>query len=321
MITRKAAPALAAGCTIVIKPAEQSPLTALLLARLWEQAGGPAGTLQVLPTSDPVALSAIFLQDERIRKLTFTGSTRVGQLLAAQATQTLKRVSLELGGHAPFIVFEDADLEAAVRETLACKFRNAGQTCVSTNRIYVQEGLAAAFLERFSQAAQQLIQGHPLDEATDIGPLVDVQGLQKVQEHVADALAKGARLIMGGQAREGLYFAPTILANVRPGMQILAEETFGPVAPVLTFRDETEAIQCANDTPYGLAAYLWTRDLGRAFRVAEALEYGIIGVNDGLPSTPQAPFGGFKHSGIGREGGKWGLEEYLEVKFISLALP
>ena len=320
MITRKAAPALAAGCTIVIKPAEQTPLTALALARLWEEAGGPPGTLQVLPAQDPVPLSEVFLRDERIRKLTFTGSTAVGQQLFGQAVPTLKRVSLELGGHAPFLIFEDADLSKAVQEVVACKFRNAGQTCVCTNRVYVQERLKEAFLEQLTQAVQRLRVGDPLQEETQIGPLVDEQGLRKVQAHVANAQEKGAILVTGGHVLQGLYFEPTVLSEVRPGMRLLEEETFGPVAPVLTFRDEAEAVRLANATPYGLAAYLWTRDLGRAFRVAEELEYGIVGVNDGLPSTPQAPFAGIKHSGIGREGGKWGLDEYLEVKYLSLAL-
>jgi succinate-semialdehyde dehydrogenase/glutarate-semialdehyde dehydrogenase len=320
MITRKAAPAIAAGCSVVLKPAEQSPLTAMRLSELWRMADGPADVFQVLTTSDPAAFSEVFLSDSRIRKLSFTGSTDVGTLLYAKAASTMKRLSLELGGHAPFLVFEDADLDAAVTEICAAKFRNAGQTCVCVNRIYVQERVIEDFTARLSQAVRALKVGNPLEESTQIGPLVDANGLAKVREHVEDALAKGARIVTGGDAREGLYYTPTVLADVQPGMRILEEETFGPVAPIMRFSTDAEAIELANDVPYGLAAYLWTRDLSRAFRVAEMLEYGIIGLNDGLPSAAQAPFGGMKYSGIGREGGKWGLEEYLEVKYISAAL-
>lgn len=320
MITRKAAPALAAGCSIVLKPAEQSPLTAMHLAELWVASGGPPDVFQVLPTSNPGAVSEVFFDDPAIRKLSFTGSTEVGVRLAAQAAKTMKRVSLELGGHAPFLVFADADIESAVREVLASKFRNAGQTCVCANRIYVHDAVHDAFVERFAAAVAALRVGDPLDEATQIGPLVDAQGLDKVRAHVDDALERGATAVVGGSAGEGLVFCPTVLTGVAPGMRILEEETFGPVAPIIRFEADEEAVRQANDTPYGLAAYLWTRDLSRAFRVAEALDYGIVGVNDGLPSAAQAPFGGVKMSGVGREGGKWGIEEYLNLKFISIAL-
>jgi succinate-semialdehyde dehydrogenase/glutarate-semialdehyde dehydrogenase len=320
MVTRKAAPALAAGCSFILKPAEQTPLSALYLADLWEQAGGPAGTLQVLPCEDPVPLTETLMQDARIRKLTFTGSTEVGRILYKQSAETIKKLSLELGGHAPYLVFDDCDLEQAVREVIACKYRNAGQTCVCTNRIYVQDRVADAFVAAYSEASQALKVGDPLDEATDIGPLVSQDGLDKVKRHVQDALAKGAKLLTGGQALDGLYYAPTVLTQVSRDMELMQEETFGPVAPIATFDSDDAAVERANDTPYGLAAYLYTNDLSRAFYVSEALEYGIIGVNDGVPSAPHAPFGGFKQSGIGREGGHWGLNEYLEVKYISLGL-
>ena len=321
MVTRKAAPALAAGCTFILKPAEQSPLTALRLAALWEDAGGPAGSLQVLPCEHPQDLSAVFFEDPRIRKITFTGSTEVGRILYKQSAETIKKISLELGGHAPYLVFADADVDKAVKEVIACKFRNAGQTCVCTNRIYVQEGILEAFTSAYTSAVKALRVGDPLKDDTDIGPLVDRQGLDKVKAHVQDAVAKGAKLTTGGNALDGLYFEPTVLTHVTDDMRLMQEETFGPVAPITSFVTDEEAIRRANDTPFGLAAYLYTNDLSRAFKVSEALEYGIVGVNDGVPSAPYAPFGGVKQSGLGREGGPWGIEEYLEVKYISFGLP
>lgn len=318
MATRKAAPALAAGCTVILKPAEQSPLTALLLAKYWEEAGGPPGTLQVLPAQDPVQVSTVMFDDARIRKLTFTGSTEVGKLLAKQSVRTMKRVSLELGGHAPFVIFEDADVDAAVKEVMASKFRNAGQTCVCANRIYVHESIVDAFAAKLTDATKRLVVGDPRNSQTEIGPLVDQQGLNKVVEHVQDALSKGARVLCGGEAGKGTFFQPTVITGVTPEMRIMKEETFGPVAPITTFKTEAEAIRLANDTPYGLAAYIWTKDLSRSHRVSEALEYGIVGINDGAPSSAAAPFGGVKDSGVGREGGPWGLVEYLDIKYVSV---
>lgn len=320
MVTRKAAPALAAGCTFVLKPAEQSPLSALLVADLWREAGGPEGTLQVLPTKDPIPTSVELMADPRIRKITFTGSTEVGRILYRQAADTIKRISLELGGHAPLIVFDDADLDVAVKQAIASKYRNGGQTCLCTNRIYVQRGVLTEFTRRFAQASSQLRIGDPLMDDTDIGPLVDDSGLAKVEAHLADAVSRGARVVVGGARQGGLFFQPTVLVGVTPEMLMMSEETFGPVAPIVAFDNEDEAVQLANATPFGLAAYVFTNDISRAFQVTEALEYGIVGLNDGVPSTPQAPFGGVKQSGIGREGGHWGIEEYLETKFVSLGL-
>lgn len=320
MITRKAAPALAAGCTMIVKPAEQSPLTALRVAELWLEAGGPPGTLQVLPCADPVPVAKVLIDDDRIRKLSFTGSTAVGMRLYGQTSQTMKRLSLELGGHAPFLVFGDADVARAARDVAASKFRNAGQTCVCTNRVYVHDSVYDRFLAEFTPLVGALKTGDPLDETTQVGPLVDRDVFTKVVEHVDDATARGARVVVGGHAGTGTIYQPTVLCDVTASMRILGEETFGPVAPVIRFRDEAEAIRLANDTPVGLAAYLWTRDLSRAFRVTEALQYGIVGVNDGVPSTAQAPFGGVKHSGLGREGGKWGIEEYLDLKYVSMVI-
>jgi succinate-semialdehyde dehydrogenase/glutarate-semialdehyde dehydrogenase len=321
MITRKAAPALAAGCTVIVKPAEQTPLSALKLAELWQQAGGPPGTLQVLPALDPVPISDALFEDPRIRKVTFTGSTEVGKILYRKSADTVKKISLELGGHAPYLVFADADIDLAVREVIACKFRNAGQTCVCVNRLYVQAPILEEFTERYVAAVRELRMGDPLQDATDVGPLVNRQGLEKVIEHVEDAVAKGARVALGGSAGEGLFFEPTVLTNVTGEMRLMHEETFGPVAPILSFDTEDEGVSLANDTPFGLAGYFYTNDLSRAFRVSEALEYGIVGVNDGLPAVPHTPFGGVKQSGLGREGGPWGIEEYLEVKYVSMALP
>ena len=320
MITRKAAPALAAGCTMVIKPAEQSPLTALHLGKLWEEAGGPPGTLQILPCRDPIPVSRVLMDDARIRKISFTGSTEVGMLLYAQAARTMKRMSLELGGHAPFIVFGDADVHAAVREVVASKFRNAGQTCVCANRVYVHGSIVDEFTFLLATATEALRVGDPLDPATQVGPLVDDAAVAKVESHVADALVRGAGIVTGGTRLNGRFFSPTVLTGVAPGMRILEEETFGPVAPILSFADDDAVVRAANDTSAGLAAYIWTRDLSRAFRVSEALDYGIVGVNDGVPSTPQAPFGGVKFSGLGREGGHQGIAEYLDVQYVSLGL-
>lgn len=320
MATRKVAPALAAGCTFILKPAEQSPLTAILMAELWLEAGGPAGTFQVLPCLDPVPLTQVMMESEEVRKVTFTGSTEVGRILTRQSAATLKRVSMELGGHAPYLIFDDADLDQAVKDVIACKFRNAGQTCVCTNRIYVQEGVLEAFSHKLTQAVSQLVVGDPLEAATQVGPLVDANGLAKVVQHVSDAQAKGAQVLTGGSAGQGLFYLPTVLLGVNDQMQIMHEETFGPVAPILSFKTEEEAVKAANSSPYGLAAYLWTQNLSRAMRVAERLEFGIIGLNDAVPSTAQAPFGGVKQSGMGREGGHWGLEEYLSVKYISMGI-
>ncbi len=320
MLTRKAAPALAAGCPMIVKPAKQTPFTALRLAELWLEAGGPPGTLQVLTSFKPASVTDVMMADPRIRKLSFTGSTEVGKMLYRQAADTVKRLSLELGGHAPYLVFDDADLDRAVAQVVACKFRNAGQTCVCTNRVYVQDGIFEAFVERFAAAVEALEVGDPLDDGTDIGPLVDGAGLAKVMEHVDEAVAKGATVVTGGRASGGLFYPPTVLTDVTNDMAIMHEETFGPVAPLVRFGTEAEAIEQANDTPYGLAAYLYTRDLARAIRVSEALEYGLVGVNDGVPAAPYAPFGGVKESGIGREGGPWGIEEYLEVKYVSFKL-
>ena len=321
MVTRKVAPALAAGCTVVLKPAEQSPLTAIRLVELWAHAGGPADVFQVLTTSDPVAVSDVFFADARVRKLTFTGSTEVGIKLYEKAARTVKRVSLELGGHAPFIICDDADVPVAVQQVMASKFRNAGQTCVCANRIYVHDNVQSAFVDRMAEGVRQLRVGDPMSDQTQVGPLVDMQGVEKVASHVEDALRKGAQAVVGGTRRDGLFFDPTLLVGVKSGMRILEEETFGPVAPIVGFTNEADIIRAANATPYGLAAYVWTKDLGRAFRIAEQLEYGIVGVNDGLPAVAHAPFGGVKFSGIGREGGPWGMDEYLDVKYVSIALP
>ena len=319
MITRKAGAALAAGCPLVVKPAEQTPFSALALAVLAEEAGVPAGVFSVL-TGDAPAIGGEMTSNDLVRKVSFTGSTEVGRLLMRQCAPSIKKLSLELGGNAPFIVFDDADLDAAVEGAIASKYRNAGQTCVCTNRIYVHRSISARLVEALASRISALRVGDPLDADTQIGPLVDEQGLNKVREHVEDAVRQGARVVVGGQPLGGLFFQPTLLCDVAPGMRILEEETFGPVAPILEFDSVDEVVAAANDTPYGLAAYLWTRDLDTAHRVSERLDYGIVGINDGAPSTPQAPFGGMKMSGLGREGGVWGIQEYLDTKFVSVGL-
>ena len=320
MITRKVAPALAAGCTMVLKPAEQTPLSALALARLGEEAGVPPGVFSVVTgdAEDAPAIGGELTSNPIVRKLSFTGSTEVGKLLMRQCADTVKKVSLELGGNAPFIVFDDADLEAAVEGAIVCKFRNSGQTCVCANRILVQDTVYDAFLERFTAAVAKLRVGNGLDDGVELGPLIDAQAIEKVERHVADARAGGAELVAGGSSPGGTFYAPTVLSGVRQGMAMTIEETFGPVAGLQRFQTEAEAIVLANDTPYGLAAYFYSRDLARVWRVSEALEYGILGVNTGIISTEAAPFGGMKESGIGREGSKYGLDDWLELKYLCL---
>jgi succinate-semialdehyde dehydrogenase/glutarate-semialdehyde dehydrogenase len=325
MITRKLGPALAAGCVMVVKPAEQTPLSALALGRLALRAGIPRGVFSVVPTNRPEEVGLELTQNPLVRKISFTGSTEVGRILMRQAAENIVRISLELGGHAPTIVFDDADLDVAVQGAMASKFRNAGQTCVCANRIYVQEGIYDRFVARMGEAVGALRVGSGREDGVHVGPLIDDAAVEKVEAHVADAREKGAKVVVGGRrvGRPGLsdrFFAPTLLEGVRPEMLVMKEETFGPIAPVARFRTEEEVIGMANDTSYGLAAYFFTRDASRLMRVAEALEYGIVGANDGLPSAVQAPFGGFKQSGIGREGGKYVMNEYLEIKYVSWAL-
>ena len=320
MIARKLAPALAAGCAIVAKPAAETPLSALALAVLAERAGLPAGVLSILPSSDAVGLGLEFCENPKVAKISFTGSTNVGRILMRQGAAQIKKLSLELGGNAPFIVFDDADLETAVQGCIASKFRNAGQTCVCTNRIYAQSGIHDAFVARLAEAVAALRVG-PGDEAgSEIGPLITPAALAKVEAHIADARAKGARLLTGGTRIKGTFFRPTVLAGMTPDMTVAREETFGPLAPVFRFQTEAEVIDAANDTEFGLASYVYTRDMGRVWRVMEGLEYGMVGINTGLISTEVAPFGGVKQSGIGREGSRHGIEDYLELKYACLSV-
>lgn len=323
MITRKVAPALAAGCTVVVKPAEDTPLSALALAVLAEEAGMPAGVFNVVTTQNPKAVGEELTRNPRVRKLSFTGSTQIGKILMAQCADTVKKVSLELGGNAPFIVFDDADLEDAVAGAVASKYRNAGQTCVCANRIFVQAGIYDAFIEKFRVAVKNQKIGSGMEEDVDIGPLINGAAMEKVERLVANAIENGATLLTGGRRVENTpanLYEPTVLGNVDPSMDIHREEIFGPVAPVFKFASEEEAIQLANNTEYGLAAYFYGRDYARIWRVAEALEYGMVGINTGMLSTPVAPFGGVKESGFGREGSKYGMEEYLEIKYLCWGL-
>ncbi len=321
MITRKVAPALAAGCTIVVKPANETPFSALALAELAKRAGVPDGVLSIV-TGDAVAIGAQLTRHPLVRKLSFTGSTPVGRLLMGQCAPTIKKVSLELGGNAPFIVFDDADIDAAVEGALVAKYRNAGQTCVCVNRFYVHDAVYDTFAERFAARVRDLRVGHGLEGATQIGPLITGKALDKVQSLIADAVEKGADILVGGEGHElgGNFLQPTVLTGVAPGMQLLDEEIFGPVAPLVRFSSDEEVVRLANDTLYGLAAYFYSRDIGRVWKIAEQLEYGMVGINTGLISNEVAPFGGVKQSGLGREGSKYGIEDYLEMKYLCLAV-
>jgi succinate-semialdehyde dehydrogenase/glutarate-semialdehyde dehydrogenase len=322
MITRKAAPALAAGCTFVCKPAIQTPYSALAMAELSARAGVPAGVFNIVTGAGAGGIGGEMTSNPTVRKLTFTGSTAVGKKLMAQCSSTLKKMSLELGGNAPFIVFEDADLDAAVQGALASKYRNTGQTCVCANRLLVQSSVYDAFTRKLVDAVAKLRVGDGLKGATEQGPLIDEKALAKVEEHIGDAVAKGAQIAYGGQrhALGGTFFQPTVLTNVAANMLIAREETFGPVAPLFRFETEADAVRMANDTEFGLAAYFYTRDLARSWRVGEALEYGIVGLNTGLISTEVAPFGGIKESGIGREGSKYGILDFTELKYLCVGL-
>jgi succinate-semialdehyde dehydrogenase/glutarate-semialdehyde dehydrogenase len=317
MITRKAGPALAAGCTMVIKPASQTPFSALAMVALAEQAGIPKGVLSVV-TGSAGEVGGEITSNPLVRKLSFTGSTEIGQQLMAECAKDIKKVSLELGGNAPFIVFEDADLDAAVDGALASKYRNAGQTCVCANRLYIQDGVYDTFVEKLKVAVAKLTIGNGLDDGVTTGPLIDEKAISKIEEHIADAVSLGAKVVAGGSSLGGNFFQPTILVDVPKDAKVAREETFGPLAPLFRFTDEADVIAQANDTEFGLAAYFYARDLGRVFRVGEALEYGIVGINTGIISNEVAPFGGIKASGIGREGSKYGIEDYLEIKYLCL---
>ena len=319
MITRKCAPALAVGCPVVIKPAKMTPYSALALAELAERAGMPKGVFNVVIGKSASAIGTELATNPIVRKIGFTGSTPIGKQLMAQAAGTVKKISLELGGNAPMIIFDDADIEAAVQGTIASKFRNAGQTCVCANRIFVQDGIYDRFTEALSAAVAAMKQGGGFEEGVVLGPLIEGAAVDKVEEHIQDAVAKGAKVAYGGQRMTDLganFYKPTVLTGTTPDMKIFREETFGPVAPLFRFHDEAEVIRLANDTEYGLASYFYARDLGRVWRVAEALEYGMVGVNEGVISTEVAPFGGMKESGLGREGSKYGADEFVEIKYI-----
>jgi succinate-semialdehyde dehydrogenase/glutarate-semialdehyde dehydrogenase len=319
MITRKAGPALAAGCTIVIKPASMTPYSALALAELAEQAGIPKGVVNIV-TGSAGAIGGELTSNPVVKKITFTGSTEVGKILMAQSANTVKKVSMELGGNAPFIVFDDADLDAAVIGAMASKYRNSGQTCVCVNRLLVQDGVYDAFAEKLAVAVSKLKVADGLTEGAQQGPLIDMAAVEKVEEHIADALAKGARIVAGGKrhALGGTYFEPTIIADVTPDMRVAREETFGPLAPLFRFHTEAQAIRMANDTEFGLASYFYSRDIGRVWRVGEALEYGMVGINEGIISNEMAPFGGVKESGVGREGSVYGIADYLDIKYMCM---
>jgi len=320
MITRKVAPALAAGCTVVIKPAEDTPLSALALAAMAQEAGFPPGVLNIVTTKRPEIVGKELTQSPIVRKLSFTGSTEIGKLLMSQSASTVKKLSLELGGNAPFIVFDDADLDAAVEGAIASKYRNAGQTCVCANRIYAQADIYEAFTRKLAEAAGQLRVGNGMEEGIEIGPLINPEAMEKVQRLLGDATQKGARVLTGGKPKEngtqGALFEPTVLTEVLPNMEINSEEIFGPIAPVTRFQTEEEVINMANDTPFGLASYFYGRDYARIWRVAEALEYGMVGINTGMISTAVAPFGGIKQSGFGREGSKYGMDDFLVMKYL-----
>ena len=320
MIARKVAPALAAGCSFVARPAELTPLSALAMAVLAERAGVPAGIFNVIPGSDASGVGQELCANPKVSKITFTGSTRVGQILMQQCAPTIKKMSLELGGNAPFIVFDDADLDAAVEGAMIAKYRNNGQTCVCANRIYVQAGVYDAFAEKLKAKVGTLKLGNGFDEGVTTGPLISEAALAKVERHIADAVEKGAEVIEGGQRSNlgGTYFRPTVLTGAKPGMAVAKEETFGPLAPLFKFEDEAEVIAMANDSDFGLASYFYSRDMARVWRVAEKLESGMVGINTGLISTEVAPFGGIKQSGLGREGSKYGIEDYLEIKYLCL---
>ncbi|MEX5727417.1 succinate-semialdehyde dehydrogenase/glutarate-semialdehyde dehydrogenase [Rhodovulum iodosum] len=322
MIARKAAPALAAGCSFLIKPAGETPLSALALGVLAERAGIPAGVFSVITSGSSAEIGKEFCENPAIRKITFTGSTEVGRILLGQAAEQVKKCSMELGGNAPFIVFDDADLDAAVEGAIVCKFRNNGQTCVCANRIYVQAGVYDAFADKLAAAVDKLTVGDGLDEGTDLGPLISQAAMEKVEAHLSDATAKGATVVKGGQrhGNGGTFFEPTIVTGATQQMQFACEETFGPLAPLFRFETEDDVIAMANDTIFGLASYFYAKDISRVTRVAEALEYGIVGVNTGLISTEVAPFGGVKQSGLGREGSRHGIEDYLEMKYICVSV-